>query len=135
MAYSWIPKIVYNSTTINFDFPPAGADFKGESYKTVGTITTSKSGIQQTVIDYIEKTNSINFSFVSETVKAQLETFLETHALSGKEFDFYFDKADNATKVTVKLDKGGLNPKFKIITRKGNGFIYKITLKFRRVIA
>ena len=133
MATTYIPKIVYNATTINFDFPPE-SDPKGEKYKTVGTVTTSKSGIQQTVVDYIEKGYTINFSFITDTIKTQIETFLETHALLGKSFDYYFDKDDALTKITVQLDSSSMNVDFKIITRKGSGFLYKFKLKFRRVV-
>ena len=134
MATNYIPKIIYNSTTIEFDYPPKGDTF-GERIKFVGKITKSKSGVQQTVTDYLEGINTVTYSFLSEALKQSLNTFLTTHALFGKEFDYWTDKGDVATKITVRLDGSSMNPKFKVITRKGTGFIYELKLAYRRVIA
>jgi hypothetical protein len=134
MAFSYIPKIVYNATTIEFDYPPEGDTF-GERLKFNGRITKSRSGVQQTITNYIEQINGITYSFVSESVKQSLNTFLITHGLLGKDFEYWFDKDEVSTKFTVKLDSSSMNPKFNIITRKGEGFIYRLQLVYRRVIA
>ena len=130
---SYIPKIVYNSTTIEFDLPPKG-DTLGETIRAVGKVTESKSGIQQTIIDFIEKQNLITFSFLTETKKQALETFMITHGMMGKSFTYFFDKDIPGTAVTVKLHKSSFNTRPKIITRKGTGFLWEWKLKFRRVV-
>lgn len=108
---NWIPKLVYNAITITFDYPPQGKDPKGERWKFVGVSNTSKSGLEQTMIDYIENLNTLNFSHISETIKDSLETFLKTWGYLGKEFDFYFDKDVPGTKVTVTIPRNGRNTK------------------------
>jgi len=136
MATNFIPKIVFGSppTTITFEFPPKGPKVRGASLKHVGTLTKAKSGAQQTITDYIEEINNIQFSHVSETIKGELDTFFVTHALLGKSFSYFFDKDDPATEVTVKLDRSGTKVAFDEITSTAvDAFIYKLRLKIRRV--
>ena len=136
MATNWIPKIVYGSpaTTITFEFPPKGPKVRGVRLKHVGTLTKSKSGAQQTITDFIEEINTINFSHVSEIIKGELDTFFTTHGLLGKSFSYFFDKGDAATEVVVKLDRSGTAINFdEQASTAVDAFIYKFRLKIRRV--
>lgn len=137
MATSYIPKIVYDpgggDQTIEFEVPPEGDPF-GKSYEPSQVIRESGSGIQQTLTDFIAIENEVTFAFISEAIKTSLETFLETFAIFGNTFDYYFDKDDAATKITVTLAKNSRKPDFEVITRRGTGFIYRLQLTFRRVI-
>ena len=136
MAANWIPKIEYGvgPTTITFEYPPKGPKVRGKQLKHIGTRTTSKSGAQQTITDFIEENNTINLSHVSEVITGQLETFFLTHGFLGKSFDYYFDKDDVATKVTVKLDESGTTVNFdEQLSTAVDAFLYKLKLKLTRV--
>ena len=135
---NWIPKIVYNSTTITFDYPPKGKDPIGEQYTFNGTVSESKSGLEQTIIDNIEINYDADFSHVSETIKAQLTTFLTTWGYLGKEFDYDFDKDDAGSKVTVTLPNTGRKVKFDIHIWDNSVSprtpMYKFKLTMRRIL-
>ena len=90
MATTYIPKIVYNAITITFDFPAKGPDPFGEVSKANSSIATSKSGLQQTLLNFIEKENTLTFSHITQIIKDKIDTLLETHAYLGKEFDRLF---------------------------------------------
>jgi len=133
MATNFIPKIEFNATVITFDFPNKRDPF-GQQVRWNGKTSVSRSGNQQTVTDYIEDVKNVQFSFMSQTIKEELETFLTSHALLGKSFDYSEDKGDVTTKNTYELDRSSMKPKFKVLTRKGTGFLWEIKLKFRRVL-
>lgn len=136
MALSYIPKIEYGSptTTITFEYPNKKDPF-GRDITHVGKVLEAKDGTQQILTDYIAETFEVTFSFLSDTLKDQLETFLVTHALPGKSFTYYTDKDDVLTAKTFEIDFRKRTVDFKVITRKGTGFLWEISLKFRRVLA
>jgi hypothetical protein len=136
MATNYIPKIVYGSgpTTIEFDYPPRKDPF-GQDLQHVGKVVESKNGTQQVLTDYIVKKNDITFSFLTDAKKTAIETFLTTHAFLGNSFTYWEDKNDALTARTVTLDTAGRRVDFKVLTRKGSGFLWELTLKFREVIA
>jgi len=136
MATNWIPKIEFGSgpTTIELDFPQKRPKVVSPKYKHVGTVTKAKSGKQQTITDFIEVLHTIDLSHISETLKLSLESFVLTHAMLGKSFDYFFDKGDVTTKETFKFDKG-VSPEFREQAATGvDTFIYKVKFRLRRAI-
>ena len=136
MATSFIPKIVFGTgpTTIAFDFPNKKDPF-GLELKHVGKTTVAKSGNTQTITDHILQNNSITFSHVSESIKISLENFFKTHAFLGKSFSYFEDKDDPTTERTVIIDPRAFRAKFKVLTRKGVGFLWEVKIKIREVVA
>lgn len=134
---NWIPKIVYDGTTIDFEYPPKGKEVYGETDRFIGIVSVSKSGVEQTLTDHVEIGNSIDFSHVSETIVEQLKTFVRTWGYMGKEFEYFFDKDVPASSVTVTLAKTGRQINFKTVAWRNRDTpptpMYKFKLKLRRV--
>lgn len=79
---------------IAFDYPPVEkSDAKLDPKE---RIATSISGIRQVSIDFIEKIRAFDFKFLSQSIYEALVTFMEDHALYGREFRYYDDKNDSA---------------------------------------
>ena len=131
-----IPKIEYGSptTTITFEYPPKGPDSEGERLRQVGRVTESKSGQQQVITDYITETNRLKFSFLTETLKDEVKTFLTTHAMLGKTFTYFKDKDIPASAITVSLDRRSYTPRIRRLFASGDDYKYEIELTIRRVI-
>lgn len=124
-----IPKIVYGITNIEipFDFPPEQDD--GESYDVKEHVSDAISGARQVSVDHIELLRKLKFTFLTPTIKAQLETFFNTHAAFGNSFKYYEDKTLVGF-VTYELKD------FKFDPKKVTGRViypYEIDFKFRRV--
>jgi len=115
---------------IEFEYPPK--EPKGEARDTKATVSESLSGIRQVSVNYIEGTRNLLFSFLSPTIYALLETFLDDHALLGDEFRYYEDKT-LSTYVDYELDTFKVEPK-KIAPRSETTYVWEVPLKFRRVI-
>lgn len=127
-----IPKIEYGSTptVITFDYPEKMQS--GELLNINKKDTDSLSGVRQTQLNYIEGQLKLRFSFVSEAIRAQLETFLINHAALGKSFKYFVDK-NSLSYVTYEMDITKYEPK-KITAVGVNSYIYEIDLVFRRAV-
>ncbi len=137
MATTYIPKIVYDGNTITFDFPVKGPDPFAENLKANSSISQSKSGLQQTLLNFTEIENSLVFSHVSQSIKDSVNTLLTTWAFLGNEFDYFPDKDDAGTKITVTLARSGMAVKYKVLTWTGianANAIYEFRLRLRRVV-
>ena len=137
MATTYIPKIVYNAITITFDYPTVGPDALGQTMKATNNTVVSQSGLQQTLYHFTESVHTFTFSHVSSTLKDSIETFLIDWGFRGKEFDYYPDKDDAATKITVRLTGGSKSVQKKIITWTGSGTtnaVYEFKMQFRRIL-
>lgn len=136
MATTYIPKLVYNAITITFDYPTMGPDAIGETIMANRTVNISGSGEQQTLLHHMEIENNYTFSHISSTLKSSIDTFLKDWGFLGNEFDYYPDKDDATTKITVRLSKRTNSVKYKILTWTGTANanpIYELTMRFRRV--
>ncbi len=135
MGRQFIPKIEFGTgpTTIEFLLPPKGDPF-GESTNAFNRTSTSRSGLRQVVHDYIEKEFTVTWSHISFTIKAELDTFFDTHALLGLEFKYFFAKAEGAFEL-VELSDTSFKPKFRRMTRKGAEFLFEVSpVTFRRIL-
>jgi len=118
---------------LEFDFPNRKDPF-GQEIRHQGRATVSKSGKVQVLTDYIQENFSLTVSFLSQSKKEELENFLITHAVLGKSFSYFTDKGDSATEETYALDPRALLAQFKVLTKKGAGFLWETKLKLRRVL-
>lgn len=133
---NFIPKIEFGvgPTIIENDLPPKG-DPRGEQVKSIGRTKTAKSGLRQRVTDFIEQDFEVTWSFVTKAKRDELETFFNTHALLGNEFEYFFDKDDAGSVVTVEFDDNALRRiQWNIMFRSGVEFKYEVKMGFRRVI-
>lgn len=132
-----IPKIEYGDTptTIEFEYPPEGFDPYKKIIKTKSQVGEAANGRTQTSFLANIQTNEFDFSFVSQAIYDQLETFYLTHASRGLEFKYFFDK-DVASFITVKLDNRArkLEPKGKFWSLADQAFRYDVKMKIRRVL-
>jgi len=128
-----IPKIVYGGfvpTVISFDYPPKEID--PEATILNRKVTESISGVRATQLNNVEGVRKLKFSFISENLRASLESFVQTFAAYGKAFKYFEDK-NALTYKTYELDQEKFVPK--IITSVGaNAYIYEFDLQLRRVI-
>lgn len=131
MAHN-IPKIIYgdSDTEISFDYPPLGDD--GDLLNSKAHVSESISGMRQVSIDYIAVERDLKFTFLSETIKAQLYTFFALHALYGKSFK-YFDDKNGVDFVFYELDTLKFTPK-RMQGVGENAYIWELPLKLRRVL-
>ena len=120
---------------IEFDLPPR-KDPLAESPKFNGTVKVAKNGDLQSIKDFIERNNNLQFSHVSQTIKDQFDNFLETHAFDSKKFSYFTDKNEPSSEIIVTKSVRYTDPRFQIMTRKGAGlnFLWKFRLQLRRVI-
>lgn len=126
-----IPKIIYNSITVQFDFPPVD-DPLGEKVKTVGDEATSANGTIQYAQRYIEQTYKVKLSFVTKTDADAFRTFFEDWGSLKKEFEYYQHSDESATG-TFTLDDDDI--KFsRILPASSNDFLYEFDFTLRRVI-
>lgn len=111
-----------------FDYPPI--ENSGEKADAVETVSISRSGVRQVSVSYIEIKRNLEFSFLSQTLKLELDTFMHSHALYGNDFR-YFDDKTLTSYVTYSL--GGLKYDPKKIAGKGvNSYVWAAALDFRR---
>jgi len=115
---------------IIFDYPPIEQD--GEQLDPHETVTTSLSGIQQVIVDYIEAYRSPVFSFVSESIKNKIDTFARYHLVLGKTFR-YFDDRDSITYIEYESKNRKYSP-IKIAPKGENIYVWKMKLEFRRIL-
>lgn len=130
---SLIPKIQFGSlfsSTISFDYPPIDDD--GEKLTAKITEAESQSGVKQVKLNYIEAQRQVTFSFLSETLVGQLQSFYVTHAILGKAFRYYDDKYLTDYNL-YQLDKFELEKK-KITAVGPSSFIYSLKISMRRII-
>lgn len=130
---NYIPKIEYGTgpTVITFELPPQG-DNLDESFKANVTKTISTAGVEQVQWNYNEHYISPAFTFVSQVLRDQLETFYLTWASKGKAFK-YFESSDEVDFFTVTMDKNEFKPK-KIVCDGLGGFIWDIEMNMRRTL-
>ena len=137
MALDYIPAIEYTPpggslTTITFEYPPAGFDAEKRRLRAEQRVSTSASGVQQTSHNYNEEVLGPTFSHITKTIKDEIETFLLTHAMLGREFDYYVHGTDEAgSKKTVTLAREG---RIISIEKMAPADVYRFTLRMRKVI-
>lgn len=135
---NWLPKIEYIeyqtgiSKTIQFASPPEGDPFNEEFSHKI-TKTTSSDGTTQVQYNYGEKTYSLEFIFVSESVKNLVESFFNKHAIKGAKFDYY-PSSDEPEHETFEIDKKSISFGRPIPSAIEGEFEYNFKLYFRRVI-
>lgn len=121
MAY---PKIVYNTTTLLFSFPPVdkpGAnELVAERHDSYST-----SGLKQSVWERTDEYLELQMKFVPQTDLAAWTAFLQW-ALQGNSF-YYYPDADVDSFTTFTLDDTSWKPGFNFKT------ISKFTLRMRKV--
>lgn len=115
---------------ISFDYPPE--EPKGETLDSKERVSESISGERQVSVDFIEARLQPTFSFVSETIKLKLDTFVQTWGLYGKKFRYFRDKT-TVNYIEYELKNLKYDPKKKI--PKGvDTFLWEIPFDFRRVL-
>lgn len=128
-----IPKIVYgtSNTTIEFNKVLSGFDLE-EKIITNSTNNVTHSGNTQTVFNFNEFQKTLKFSHIEESHYQLMLTFMTTHALHGKSFDFYPDKT-SSTFVTYTLQTSKRARQFKPKVISPNPKLYKFDIYVRRV--
>jgi hypothetical protein len=128
---NFIPKIEWGDTPtiINFEYVPEGDPFN-DRYKTSQRTTYSSLGVAQTQFNYNEKEYRVNFTFITETIKTQFETFFLTHASRGLPFK-YFPSNDEIEFLTVTLKRFDFNPKRNYSIDTFGNFEYSFSISFR----
>lgn len=129
---NFIPKIVYNSTTITFDVPLEGDPF-GEVVKANNVTSRAASGARQNSQLYLEEFLELNFTFVSKTLKDQVSTFFTTWASQKKVFTFYphSDVSTDSHDYILEDDKFEPN---RILPGASSDFLYEFKLHISRVL-
>lgn len=115
---------------IEFEYPPVEPN--GEIKTAKATVTVSVSGVKQTSLQNIECNRSLKFSFLSETIYQLLKTFLDEHAMLGRDFRYYENKTLTSY-VTYDLDDLKYTPK-KIAPKGEDLYVWEVPLKFYRVL-
>lgn len=132
---NFIPKIKYDatySTTIQFVYQPEG-DPWNEVVKTIGTRTTSASGVIQYNQTYLEKTFKVRLRFVSSSLKSSFDTFFQTWASLKNDFQYYPHSDTSTGMVTVTLEDEAIE--YKRILPDGSGdFLYEFDFTMRLVV-
>ena len=114
-----------------FDFNYPSIKQAEPTYLPTEVISESISGVRQVQINNVIKEISLEFKFVTNTLKAELETkFYTTWAMYGKDFR-YFESNDVGTSETYSLKNLDFKPTREI--PKAGNFLYKIPFTFRRV--
>lgn len=137
MALDYIPAIEYTPpggslTTITFVYPPVGLDAEKMRLRAVQRVSTSASGVQQTSHSYNEKVLNPTLSHITSALKDSVETFLTTHAMLGREFDYYVHGTDEAgSKETVTLSREGRIIRF---DKMAIADLYRFTLRMRKAV-
>lgn len=121
---------VYFGFEINFQYPPK--EPKSESTETNATKTESLSGKRQVSVNYIEKFRNLTFSFLSQSLYEDLQTFLDTHGLLGLTFR-YFEDQTLSSYVEYELDTLKVESR-KIAPKGEDQYVWETPLKFRRVV-
>ena len=124
---NYIPKLVYNSITLSFSYPPSKDDFENLEPKRV--VATSVNGTQQVLFQYTEIIRKLTFKFLTQAQHDALQTFFTSWAIAGNTFDYY-DTASIASFNTYSLKDDKFNSK-KVAY--DSGFLYEISFTFRRV--
>ena len=129
-----IPKIEYNNPpiTIEFEFPPEN-DFRDQNWNSNSTENRSSNGNTQVTVNYIENVSSLEFTFITEAIKLQLDTFFSTWALHGKSFNYYEDK-NNPTFKTVTLTSRTFKPEILFPSNVLGEYYYKFKMGIKNVL-
>lgn len=129
-----IPKIEYTSApiTITFELPPSG-DFRNDTYKANSKSSKSSNGTEQVQFNYTDHVQGLNFPFVSEAIKLELDTFFLDHALEGKEFKYFEDK-DLSSFITVSLNRREYKPLIMFPSSTPDEYVYEIKIVIREAI-
>lgn len=132
-SLSYIPKIVYNGITISLTYPPETDD--EEQKEPDITSNTALAGDLQVVYNHTEIKRHVVLSLLTPTQKAALETFFDTWAKFGYEFDYYESDNDTA-KQTYSLDPDNFNftPIRQTYSGLQAGFLYQLEMYFRRAV-
>ncbi len=115
---------------IVFDYPPIESN--GAQLDPKETVTTSLSGVKQVIVDYIEEFRSLNFSFLSESIKTKMDTFARYWFCLGKTFR-YFDDKTSVSYIEYEAKDFKYLP-VKIAPKGENIYVWKIALAFRRIL-
>jgi len=132
---NFVPKIEFESggtQTITFTLPPEG-DFREQDFQANEQTTTSNNGTIQTQFNNVVDLKEINFVFVPETVKVQLDSFMTDHAFKGLEFK-YFESEDEVEFITVTLARKAFNPTIMFATSAINVFVYEFNISMRELL-
>lgn len=130
MALNFIPKLIYNSITLSFTYPPEGDPFN-EVVKTSAKVTYSSSGVQQTQFYFNEEIIKVKFKLLTKTQLDALRTFYKDWGSRGKTFDYY-PHASEVTFYTYTLNKFSFD--VDRISPKTTDFLYQVTMEMRRVL-
>jgi hypothetical protein len=126
-----LPKLTYGLTEIAFPYPPI--EKEGEDMESKDHESVSLSGKRQISVDHIEATRTLEFSFLDEAKKLELENFFKTHGYLGLPFTYQDDSNDPTTAVVYEIKS--LKWKAKKIAPKGNGtYVWSVPFVFRRVV-
>lgn len=115
---------------IIFSYPPI--EPKGETIDPKETVSTSLSGINQTIVNHLEALRTPTFSFLSETIKLQLDLFARTWYCLGRTFR-YFDDRDSASYIEFESKDLKYAPT-KIVPKGINTYVWKVPMSFRRLL-
>lgn len=121
------PKFVYNSITVELDYPLATND----PYRVVTDKTEqfSLSGKKQTAFNYNEEIKDIDIQFASESTKDALITMYKDWASEGRTIAFYPDK-DSASFDSVTIDANSFT-----VTRQATGTsVFQVRFNIRKVL-
>ena len=131
---NFIPKIEFDigPTIITFELPPEG-DFRKQNFVSNSATTQSNNGKEQTQFNFSQNNKDINFTFVPESIKQELDTFMTAFALRGKEFK-YFESSDEVEFITVTLTRKRWNPVIMFATNTENEFVYEFNIAMRELL-
>lgn len=116
-------------TLLEFSYPPI--EQSGEKLAAQERRSLSLSGTSQVSIDFIEGQRNLVFSFLSQSLYAEVKTFFETCAVFGDAFK-YFDDKTLTDFIEYELRVFDFDPRK--ITSRGTNYVWSVQLQFRRVI-
>ena len=129
MATNFVPKIVYGETPVEIEFTYPPEEDNGEMIDAKERVAVSISGERQVSIDHIEYVRKIKFSFLDQDTFEDLKDFFTFHAVYGRSFKYYTHGSE-ADYEEYELKDFKFNPKR--IAPRGTGFLWQVTLTFRR---
>lgn len=120
-----VPQFVYNSATLSPTYAPT-KKIPIDNQEAIRHDSITTSGLQQSVLERIDRVLTLNFENVPESDLSYWDAFL-SWALAGNQFQYYPDNTTGANNWYYLKDmRGG----FEHVSFQ----MYKITLNLRRVL-
>ena len=120
---------------IEFEYPLKG-DPIPENKNISASTKKVRSGEEFTTLHFIENEPTLRFSHIKQSIKEQVDAFVNTQYAEGREWTYFEDKTDSGTAKVVRRSRRGRRYRPKVMTRDGSGrnFKWEFSLSYRELI-